>query len=358
MRLIGQTDVKPLPAIQINQIFLGDHGAFGKLAWTAIDGLADQQFFDTVKRVVFNDTQLIVQVLAITTQLIINDGLRTLVAHDAFTGEDLHVNDRADHTRRYAQRRVFYVRGFFTKNCTQQFFFWCQLGLAFWRDLADEHIVSANFSADVNNTRVIQTVELGFSQIADVARDFFRTKLGIACHNRQFFDVNRSVTIISHNFFRDQNRIFEVVTVPWHKCDQHVLTQSQFAQVCRCAISQYVASCNTITTAHDRALVDVRVLVRACVLDQVVDINANFTCDVFFVVHANHDAVCINVIHDTATQSLNSSARVNGYSALNARSDNWFFRTQARYCLTLHVCAHQCTVCVVMLKERDQRCCN
>ena len=261
MSLVRQADVKPLPAIEINEIFFGDRRALCKLTRTTIDRLLDQQLLDTIKRVVFHDAQLIVQILTITTQLIIDNRLRTLVAHNTFTCEHLNVDHRADHAGRHAQRSVFYIRGFLTENRTQQFFFRCELGLAFRCDLAHQHVVGAHFSADMHNTRLIQTVELRFSQVADVACDFLRAKLCVARNNGQFFNVNRSVTIVCHNFFGDQNRVFEVVAVPRHKCDQHVLAKRELAQICGRTVRQHITCHNDITTTNDWSLVDVGVLV-------------------------------------------------------------------------------------------------
>ena len=99
MVFIRKANVKPLPAIEVNQILFGYDCAFSKLTWTTVDDLFNQHLFDTVKRVIFNNTQLVIQVLAITTQLIINNGLCTLVAHDAFARKDLNVNHCADHAR-------------------------------------------------------------------------------------------------------------------------------------------------------------------------------------------------------------------------------------------------------------------
>ena len=47
-------------------------------------------------------------------------------------------------------------------------------------------------------------------------------------------------------------------------------------------------------------LVDVRVLVRTLVLDQVVDVDADFARDRFVVVDADHDAVGVDVVDDAA----------------------------------------------------------
>ena len=176
-----------------------------------------------------------------------------------------------------------------------------------------------------------------FGQVGNIAGDFFRAQLGVACDHAQFFDVNRGVAVIGHNFFGDQNRVLEVVTIPRHERDHHVLTQRQFAQVGRCTVSDHVAARHDVAFFDDRTLVDVGVLVRAGVFDQVVDVYTDFTGHGFVVVHANHNAVRFDVINHAATQRLYRCTRVNRHGALNPRTDNRFFSTQTRNGLTLHV---------------------
>ena len=78
---------------------------------------------------------------------------------------------------------------------------------ALGRDLADQHVVGADFGADVGDAGIVQAVQLRLSQVADVARDFFRTELGVSGDNRQFLDVNRAVAVIGNNLFVDQDRV-------------------------------------------------------------------------------------------------------------------------------------------------------
>ena len=74
------------------EVSLVDLGAFGQLLWAAVGNFADQEFFDTVKGVGFNDAQLIVQIQAEALEFVVNNLLRTLVAHDAFACEHLNVD--------------------------------------------------------------------------------------------------------------------------------------------------------------------------------------------------------------------------------------------------------------------------
>ena len=115
---------------------------------------------------------------------------------------------------------------------------------------------------------------------------------------------------------------------------------------------------NLVADLDDRTLVDVRVLVRTRVLDQVVDVDADFTGNRFVVVHANHDTARIDVIDHAAAERLNRRTRVDRHRALDAGTDHGLFRTQARHRLTLHVRAHQRAVRIVVLEERNQRSCD
>ena len=100
---IRRTDVEPVELLDRSQIGLVDLAALGQLVRTTVGGFAVQEFFDTVKRVSFHDAELVVQVETETLEFVINNLLSTLVAHDAFTGEDLHVDDRTLRTLAHAQ---------------------------------------------------------------------------------------------------------------------------------------------------------------------------------------------------------------------------------------------------------------
>ena len=56
----------------------------------------------------------------------------------------------------------------------------------------------------------------------------------------QFLDVDGGVTIL-HHALGDEDRVLEVVAVPRHERDQHVLAQRQFADVRRGTVGQGIA---------------------------------------------------------------------------------------------------------------------
>ena len=278
-----------------------------------------------------------------------------LIALDAFAREHLHVDYRTRHAGGHAQAGVFDVGRLLAENRTQQFFFRGQLGFAFGRYLAHQHIARFDFGTDINDAGFIQPARHALGQIGNVARDFFRPEFGVARHNRQFLDMNRGVAIVRHHAFGDEDRVFEVVTVPRHERDHHVLPQSQLTHIGGSTVGDNVAARNYIAHFHDRALIDVGVLVGTGELGQGVNIHAHFACRGFVVIDAHHDARSIDIIHNPAATGEHHGAGVDGGGALDAGTDYGFLWTQARHSLALHVGAHQRAVRVVMLEEGDQR---
>src|SRR5690606_34701930 len=115
-------------------------------------------------------------------------------------------------------------------------------------------------------------------------------------------DVDRGVAVIGHHPFGHQDRVLEVVAVPRHERDQHVLAQRQLTHIGGRAVGDDVSTRHQITLGNQRTLVDIGVLVGTGVFDQVVDINPDFTGRILIVIHTNHDTLGIHVVdHAAAT---------------------------------------------------------
>ena len=353
--LVGQTHLEPVVAVQILQVVAGDDRALGQLLGSAIGFLAVQETLDPAEGVVLDDPQLVVQVQTEALELVVDDRLRPLVPGDALAGEHLHVDDSAVHARRHAQAGVLHIGGLLAEDRTQQLLFRGELGLALGRDLAHQRVAGRDFGTDVDDAGLVQTGQLALGQVGDVAGDFLGPQLGVTRQNRQLLDVDRGVAVVGHHLLGDHHRVLEVVAVPGHERDQHVLPQGQLAEVGRCAVGDHVAGSQPVALGDNRTLVDVGVLVAAGVLDEVVDVHAHFARRGFLVVDADHHPVGIDVVDDTAAQRSDDRARVHRTGALDAGTNQRFLRTQAGHGLTLHVGAHQRAVRVVVLKERNQR---
>ena len=341
---------------QTCQIFCRNFAAFGQLHRTAVGFLTNDHTLNTVECIVIKNTQLVSQVLTVTFQLGINNGLSTFVALDTFASKDLNVDNRTAHASRHTQRGVFYVGCFFAKDGAQQFLFRSQLGFAFRRYFTYQHITCFHFRTDVNDTGFIQTVLHTLGQVRNIAGNIFRTQLGVAGNNIQFLNVNRSIAVVCSHFFGNQNRVFIVITVPRHEGDGHVLTQSQFAQIGGCAVSNQIAALQNVASFDGRTLVDIGRLVGTGEFNQVVNIDTHFTGSRFIVMDTNHNTVGINILNHTAAAGNDCSSRVNSNGTFDTGTNHRFFRTQARYGLTLHVGTHQCTVRIIVFQERNQGC--
>jgi hypothetical protein len=210
-----------------------------------------QQLLDTVEGVGLHDAQLVVQVQAEALELVVDDLLGALVALDAFAGEHLHVDHGALRALVHAQRGVLHVGSLLAEDGAQQLLFRRQRGLALGRDLAHQHVAGLHFGADVDDAGLVQAVQLLLGQVRDVAGDFLGAQLGVAGHHHQFLDVDRGVAVVGHHAFGDQDRVFEVVAVPGHEGDQHVLADGDFAQVGRGAVGHHVALGQLVATLDD-----------------------------------------------------------------------------------------------------------
>ena len=170
--------------------------------------------------------------------------------------------------------------------------------------------------------------------------------------------MDRGEAVFLNHALGETDGVFEVEAVPCHERDAHVLTQSQFTHVGGRAVGHDVATLDLVTLAHQRTLVDAGVLVRPGVLGEVVDIHTSFTGFDFIISYANNDTAGIDRVDHAAAASNHANAGVTGNVALHAGTYQRLVGTQGWHSLTLHVGTHQCTVGVVVLQERNQRCCD
>ena len=153
-----------------------------------------------------------------------------------------------------------------------------------------------------------------------------------------------------------QDRVLEVVAVPRHERDQHVLAERELAQVGRRTVRQHVAARDLVAGVHQRTLVDAGVLVRARVLRQVVDVDAGFVGR-----RSRRRSRARRCATRRPSRPRRRAARPRSRPSRRppARSmpvpTSGVSRTQRRHGLALHVRAHQRAVRVVVLEERDQR---
>ena len=106
----------------------------------------------------------------------------------------------------------------------------------------------------------------------------------------------------------------------------------------------------------DRALVDAGVLIRALILDEIVDVDAGVAQVFGLFVGAHDDSLGIDALDDSVALADHGNARVAAHCPFEAGADERSVGLQQGNGLALHVRSHQRAVGVVVLEERNQGC--
>src|SRR3954469_14927703 len=122
------------------------------------------------------------------------DARRQLVA--VVAGEHAHVDDLAGLAVRHLQARVANLTRLLTEDRAQQALFRRELGLALRRDLADEDVARADLGPHADDPAVVEVFQELFRHVRDVARDLFRTELGVARFDLVLLDVARGQDVV------------------------------------------------------------------------------------------------------------------------------------------------------------------
>src|SRR5262249_28015085 len=263
-----------------------------------------------------------------------------------------HFNDRALHTRRYAQRGVAHVGGFLAEDRAQEFLFRRHRAFALGRYFADQDVARVHLGINIDDARFVEVLKCLFRNVRDVARDFLGAELGVARHHLEFLDVDRREYVVFHYSLGEQDGILEVVAIPWHERDQYIAAEREFAEIGRRAVGNDVALVDAIAYLHQRTLIDAGVLVRALILHQTIDIDTRL-CWIGLISRADNDTSRVHLIDDAGASRCDRRARVSGDSTLHPGADKRRLGAHEWDRLTLHVGAHQRPVGVIVFQEWD-----
>ena len=96
----------------------------------------------------------------------------------------------------------------------------------------------------------------------------FLAELRVAGDALELLDVDRGEHVVLGDALGDEDRVLEVVALPRHERDEHVLAERELAHVARRAVGEDVAGLHRLARADDRLLVVAGRLVRALELGQ------------------------------------------------------------------------------------------
>ncbi len=231
-------DLAPVLARDLDELGLGDGGALLQedlalvVHQLAAGGLADEDLAHAAVERVPEDLDLLVAGALDPGALLVLDVARALVLLGPLAGEDARVDDDAADARRDLERAVAHVAGLLAEDRAEQLLLGGELGLALGGDLADEDVARADLGADAHDARVVEVLEGLLADVGDVAGDLLLAELGVAGDALELLDVDRGEDVVLGDALGDEDGVLEVVALPGHERDEHVLTRAR-ARPCR-----------------------------------------------------------------------------------------------------------------------------
>ena len=163
--------------------------------------LADQDFFQTLVNIAFQNSQFVITVFGQGFNFFPLNRQSTLVFVNAVAVKHTHFHHRAGRAGRQFQGGIADIRGFLTENGAQKFFFRRHRAFTFRGDFTDQNIARIDLGTDINNTGLVQITQRFFTDIGNITGDFFRPQFGVTRHHLKFLNVNGGKDIVAHNAF-------------------------------------------------------------------------------------------------------------------------------------------------------------
>ena len=173
--------------------------------------------------------------------------------------------------------------------------------------------------------------------------------------------MDRCQDVLTNDTLVQHDSILIVVTLPRHISHEQVAAQGQLTILCSIAFRQDVTLLYTLAFVADRTQVNSHVLVGTTELRNAILLQSGLKADKLLILRTvieDTDGGSVHIVNDAVTLSGNHRTRVFTYLTLNTCTDNRSFVVKQRYGLAHHVRSHQCTVSIVVLQERNQRCSN
>ena len=129
--------------------------------------------------------------------------------------------------------------------------------------------------------------------------------------------MNRRKTVFLNDSLRNEDRVFEVVAVPGHKGDSHVLPKRQLTEIYRWTIGQNVTALDRVTRLNNGSLVNAGILVRSLVLREVINIDGGIIDSHLFSIHAHHNAAGIDRVNHATPRRHFANTGIRSHVALH-----------------------------------------
>ena len=164
---------------------------------------------------------------------------------------------------RNTQGSISYLSRLFTKDRTKKPLLCGQLCLTLWRHLTHKDVTGTNLCTDTDDTLFIQVFQRVVTHSRYVSGNFFWSQFGISRLCLIFGNMNGSIDVLLYQPLTQKYRILVVITLPGHKSDQRVLSESNLSAGSRRSVSDNLSFLNLISFGYNRSLVHTGSLVTA-----------------------------------------------------------------------------------------------
>ncbi|OPZ68037.1 MAG: hypothetical protein BWY82_02646 [Verrucomicrobia bacterium ADurb.Bin474] len=183
---------------------------------------------------------------------------RKLLTFPIHAAGHLHIHHNPLNSGWNRQRGILNIRCLFPENGPEKFLFRCQLGLALRSDFSNQNVTRLNLGTHANDPVMIEVFQCFLTDVRNIIRDFFRSKLGVPRRDIKFLNVNRCVDVFFDQLFTQKDRVLKVISIPRHESHQNVSTKSEFSLVGACSVSDHLSG------RYLFAFLDNRLLVETC----------------------------------------------------------------------------------------------
>src|SRR5262249_41118796 len=176
--------------------------------------------------------------------------------------------------------------------------------------------------------------------------DLLGAQLGVAGVDLVLFDVDRGEHVLFDQAVGEDDRVLVVVAFPRHDRHEQVLAQRHLTVLGARTVGDDLTGLHALAGVHDRALVGARAVVGPGELAHPVGVPGT-------VVGHHGDVVGGDLLDHTGLVGDDNVTGVDRGAQLHTGADQRGLAAHQRNRLALHVGAHQGTVGVVVLEERD-----
>ncbi len=275
--------------------------------------------------------------------------------------EEVCADDNTLERRRGLQRGILDITGLVAEDGTQELLLRGGIALTLGGDLTDHDVAGHDVGTNAHYAALVEILGGILAHVGDIGCELLHAALGLAHLEGILVHMHRCEDILTHHTLIEHDGVLIVVTLPGHERNLEVTAEGELTLLGGVTLGEDVTLHHTLTLVADRAKVYGSALVGLAELGQMILLHAVLERGELLllgavITDAYHGGV--DKLDHTGTLGHYLGAGVADQLTLDACTDDRALAAQQRHSLAHHVRSHECAVGVIMLQERDERCCD